>query len=156
MKRRSGPRIPLDLRGLTGRQDLFRISGATRRDPAVAPWFAHDPAGLRAIALQWFARIKQCGDDVLEVIHDGCPVACVEDAAFAYVNAFTRHVNVGFFHGAALDDPAHLLRGSGKRMRHVKLEPQGTLHAAALQNLISDAYLDIRRRLDAERLARSE
>jgi hypothetical protein len=34
---------------------------------------------------------------------------------------FRVHVNVGFFHGASLDDRACLLEGSGKRMRHVKL-----------------------------------
>jgi hypothetical protein len=27
---------------------------------------------------------------------------------------FTSHVNVGFFHGAALPDPARLLQGNGK------------------------------------------
>ncbi|MEI9965905.1 MAG: DUF1801 domain-containing protein [Caulobacteraceae bacterium] len=60
-------------------------------------------------------------------MHDGHPTACVGDAAFAYVDAFRAHVNVGFFHGAALDDPAGLLEGTGKRMRHVKpsLGPAG-------------------------------
>jgi hypothetical protein len=60
-------------------------------------------------------------------LHDGCPVACLGDAPFSYVNVFTSHVNVGFFHGAALPDPAHLLPGTGKRhMRHVALRP-GTI-----------------------------
>ena len=36
------------------------------------------------------------------------------------------YVNVGFFHGAALDDPAGLLEGTGKRMRHVKAAPGAT------------------------------
>ena len=67
--------------------------------------------------------MRACGDDVRELIHDGCPVACVEDAPFAYVNSFKSHVNVGFFNGASLDDPARLSEGSGKRMRHVKLKP---------------------------------
>jgi hypothetical protein len=51
------------------------------------------------------------------------PTACSDDAAFGYVNAFKDHVNVGFFYGALLRDPAHLLEGTGKRMRHVKLRP---------------------------------
>jgi hypothetical protein len=80
-------------------------------------------------------------------MHDGCPVACVGDAAFGYVNAFTAHVNVGFFQGAGLDDPADLLQGTGKRMRHVKLRPDSGVDAASLQRLIEDAYADMRRRL---------
>jgi hypothetical protein len=32
----------------------------------------------------------------------------VGDAPFGYVNAFSAHVNIGFFYGAALDDrPAY-------------------------------------------------
>ena len=59
-----------------------------------------------------------------------CPVACVEDAPFAYVDSFTSHVNVGFLRGAALDDPAGLLEGTGKRMRHDKLKPGSEVDTA--------------------------
>ena len=82
-----------------------------------------------------------------ELMHDGCPTACIDDAAFGYVNAFKDHVNVGFFYGALLKDPAHLLEGTGKRMRHVKLRPGQDVDAAALSNLIDVAYADIRARL---------
>ena len=88
-------------------------------------------------------------------MHDGCPVACAEYAPFGYVNSFKGHVNVGFFFGAALEDPAGLLEGSGKRMRHVKLSPGGELNAAALSDLIDAAYVDIRARLDAERASKN-
>src|SRR5436190_11761509 len=99
---------------------LMRFPGAVRRDPAVEAWFARGDA-LRGFALPWFERMRACGADVRELLHDGYPTACVEDAAFAYVGAFTAHVNVGFFQGAGLPDPADLLQGTGKRMRHVKL-----------------------------------
>jgi len=88
--------------------------------------------------------MRACGDDVRELIHDGCPVACVEDVAFGYVNAFRSHVNVGFFHGAALKDPAGLLEGAGKRMRHVKLKPMQSFNSAALGALIDAAYAQVR------------
>ena len=146
-------RVPLDLRGLGGRLEIFRISGAVKRDPAVDRWLTDEPTELRSIARHWFARMRLCGDDVRELMHDGCPVGCVEDAPFGYVNAFKNHVNVGFFHGAALDDPAGLLQGSGKRMRHVKLKPGGEVDAAALDDLIGAAYVDIKVRLDAERFS---
>jgi hypothetical protein len=64
------------------------------------------------------------------------------DVPFACVNVFKSHVNVGFFNAAALADPARLLEGNGKRMRHVKLSPGRQTPAEALRALISTAYLD--------------
>ena len=155
MREHSGRRIPLDLRGLSGREEIFRVSGAVKSDRAVDSWFTDEAVDLRAIAQTWFARMRQCGEDVRELMHDGCPVACVECVPFGYVNSFKSHVNVGFFYGAALEDPARLLEGSGKRMRHVKLRPGGELNAAALGDLISAAYVDVKVRLDAERPSRN-
>jgi hypothetical protein len=141
-------RVALDLHGLSGRVDILRFSGAVRRDPAIDVWLNDEPVDLRSIAKKWFARMRRCGSDVRELMHDGCPVACVEDAPFGYVNSFRSHVNVGFFYGAMLEDPARLLEGSGKRMRHVKLIPGTEINAAALSDLITAAYVDIQQRLD--------
>ena len=94
-----------------------------------------------------FDLMRDCGADVREILHDGCPVACVEDAPFGYVNAFKAHVNVGFYYGAMLADPVELLEGEGKRMRHVKLRPDDDPDFDALGDLIVVAYDDIRRRL---------
>lgn len=125
---------------------LFRFPSAVRRDPAVAAWLIEQPSGLREIAQQWFDVMRACGEDVRELLHDGHATACVEDAAFAYVNAFTAHVNVGFFRGAELPDPAGLLEGTGKYMRHVKLRPGRDDDTAALIELIESAYADMRER----------
>ena len=125
---------------------LFRLAGAVRRDPGVEAWLAA-PDPLRKIAQRWFEQMRGCGADVRELMHDGCPAACVGDAAFAYVNAFSAHVNVGFFHGAALEDPQGLLEGAGKRMRHVKIRWAQPVNEAALGALIAAAYADMRLRL---------
>ncbi len=155
MRKQRPRRVALDLRGLIDRVEIFRVSGGVKRDPAVDSWFTDGPDEQRAIAKQWFEQIRRCGDDVVELIHDGCPVACVEDAPFAYVNSFKSHVNVGFFYGAMLEDPAGVLEGSGKRMRHVKLQPGSEIGAKALRGLIHAAYLDIKTRLGAERSSRA-
>jgi hypothetical protein len=131
--------------------DIFRLNGATRRDRAVDRWLKRQPDELHFIANRWFMQMRACGDDVVELMHDGCPVACVEDAPFGYVNIFTAHVNVGFFNGAALDDPAGVLVGAGKRMRHVKLKPLVEPDVTALSALISAAYLDIKAQLRLHR-----
>ena len=102
---------------------------------------------LGAIARLWFEVMRGCGDDVRELLHDGHPTACVGDAAFAYVNAFTAHVNVGFFLGAEIADPGRLLEGTGKFMRHVKLRPERDIDAVALRRLVETAYTDMKGRL---------
>ena len=127
--------------------ELFLLPGAIRRDPGVDAWFHAPDHELRRIVQPWFERIRGCGSDVSELLHDGHPTACVDDAAFAYVDAFRAHANVGFFCGAALDDPAGLLEGAGKRMRHVKLHWGRPANDAALEDLIAAAYRDIRLRL---------
>ncbi|NDC58450.1 MAG: DUF1801 domain-containing protein [Alphaproteobacteria bacterium] len=129
--------------------EFLRFPGGVRRDPAVEAWFSGVTDPLRLMVRPWFERMRACGPDVVELLNDGCPVACVGDAPFAYVNAFKAHANVGFFLGAALADPAGLLEGAGKRMRHVKVRPGAPLDADALEALIAAAYDDIRARLAA-------
>ncbi len=129
---------------------LFRLNGATRNDPSVAAWFAAPDHDLRRLARPWFEALRACGPDVGELLHDGHPTACVDDAAFAYVDAFSAHVNLGFFHGADLDDPAGLLEGAGKRMRHVKIRWGKPVDEAAVEALIAAAYGDVRGRLEGE------
>lgn len=126
--------------------DLFRFPDAVRRDPRVESWFLGVTDPLRIVARHWFDRIRKCGPDVRELLHDGYPVACVDDAAFVYVNAFKAHAAIGFYRGATLKDPAGLLEGNGKRMRHVKLRPGEPLDEAALAKLIKAAYDDMRQR----------
>ena len=108
---------------------------------------------LGEIARRWFEVMRNCGDDVRELLHDGHPAACVDDAGFACANAFKAHVNVGFFRGAELADPDRLLEGSGKFMRHVKLRPGVPVNEAALRKLIRAAYIDMQQRVDAEKIA---
>ena len=127
---------------------IFRLPSAVRGDPDVEAWFTAGDE-IRRLAEPWFARMRACGPDVREVMHDGYPTACAGDAAFGYVGAFKAHANVGFFHGASLDDPTGLLEGTGKRMRHVKLRWGQPVDAAALESLSEAAYRDILSRLDS-------
>lgn len=128
---------------------LLRFPTSVKRDPAIAAWMRAHSDELGTIAQRWFEVMRACGSDVRELLHDGHPTACVGDAAFGYVNAFTAHVNVGFFRGAEIADPDGLLQGTGRFMRHVKLRP-GSAVDAALTQLIETAYRDMRRRLHME------
>ena len=123
------------------RSDLLRFNGAVERDPAIDAWMKDHKGELGAIAQKWFQVMRQCGDEVRELLHDGCPVACLGDAPFGYVN-------VGFFQGATLPDPSRLLQGVGKFMRHVKLRPGTPTDAPSLTRLIETAYSDIKARVE--------
>jgi hypothetical protein len=65
---------------------------------------------------------RSAGDDVVELMHDGCPTACVDDAGFAYVGAYSAHVSVGFLRGS---DPPVAARSARRRAR-----PQGCVRRA--------------------------
>src|SRR5258706_5053293 len=118
---------------------LLRFFGTVKWDPAIETWMKEHPDDLRSITQRWFAVMRGCGADVRELLHDGHPTACVGDAPFGYVDAFSAHVNVGFFYGVALDDPTGLLESTGKRMRHVKVRWGRQVNAAALSDLIAAA-----------------
>jgi len=128
---------------------VLRFNGSVKRDPAIDAWMQSHSGALGNIAQRWFDLMRDCGDDVRELLHDGHPTACIGDAAFGYVNAFKAHVNVGFFRGAELADPNRLLEGTGKFMRHVKLRPECDVDAKALTKLIKAAYADMKGRFAA-------
>jgi hypothetical protein len=126
---------------------LFRLDDTRKRHPLVGQWLRELQGSSGAIARRWFESLRACGPDVRETMHDGQATVCVEGAAFAYVAAFSKHVTVGFFQGAALPDPSGLLEGTGKYMRHVKPMPDAGLDAPALLALINAAYLDVKERI---------
>lgn len=128
--------------------ELLRFDGAVEHDPAIEAWFAARPGAPGELARRWFAVMRGCGDEMRELVHDGCPVACLGDFPFGYVNVFAAHVNVGFYQGASLPDPAGMLEGAGKRMRHVKLRPGIEIDEAALRKLIEAAWVDIKEKVE--------
>ena len=132
----------------TMNNELLRFDNTLTHDPAIDAWLNGHTGELGDIARKWFEAMRGCGDEVREILHDGCPNACLGDVPFGYVNVFTSHVNVGFFQGATLADPARLLQGAGKRMRHVKLRPGAATDAVALSILIEEAYSDIKARVE--------
>jgi hypothetical protein len=74
---------------------------------------------LGGIAHRWFEVMRKCGDEVRELLHDGVRLHVWEMRPWL-LNVFTSYLSVGFFHGVALPDPARLLQGTGKFMRHSK------------------------------------
>jgi hypothetical protein len=126
---------------------FFPLEGAKRHDNSVQSWFSTPASETRTLARLWFNEWHACGQDVEELLHDGHPTVCVQGMALGYVNAFREHVNVGFFLGATLADPAGLLEGNGRFMRHVKVRPGRPDEDEYLRALIRAAYRDLKDRL---------
>lgn len=64
------------------------------------------------------------------------------------VSVFPKHVTLAFTRGVDLDDPAGLLEGTGKGMRHIRLHTLEELHRPAVRALLRKArtHAGIRRR----------
>jgi hypothetical protein len=65
--------------------------------------------------------------------------------SFVYVAAYAKGVNLGFWDGTSLDDPAGLLEGTGKRSRHVKIRSLADLDRPAVRALIRAAVAEAER-----------
>lgn len=64
---------------------------------------------------------------------------------YAYIAVHSSHVNLGFYHGAALRDRAGLLEGTGKKLRHLKLRDVASTKKPAILALLRDAIADRKR-----------
>jgi hypothetical protein len=58
---------------------------------------------------------------------------------FCYIGAHRDHVNLGFYHGAELSDPEHLLEGSGKKLRHIKVREIEEIDRPALGQFVQSS-----------------
>ena len=55
------------------------------------------------------------------------------------VGAFGHHVGVEFWRGTSLKDPSHLLEGTGKNLRHVKVRTVADATCPAMLALLREA-----------------
>jgi hypothetical protein len=67
---------------------------------------------------------------------------------FCYVAPFTSHVNLGFMFGKDLEDPARLLEGEGKRLRHVKVRDQEAVRNPEFRRFLQAAWADAPKALE--------
>ena len=129
---------------------VMRFPSSVKRDPAIEVWMKAHADELGAIAQHWFEVMRDCGDDVRELLHDGHPTACIWGRGIRLRQRLhSSRFNVGFFRGAEIADPDGLLEGTGKFMRHVKLGPERDVGTTALTRLIETGYTDMKRRLKA-------
>jgi hypothetical protein len=114
---------------------------------------AESTVSARPIAARLRAIVREVHPDTCEVVRLGDhaatyglgPRKMVE--GYCYIWPHAERVNVGFFQGASLPDPAGLLEGMGARLRHVKVHSLEAADAPALRALIVSAVAERRRAL---------
>jgi hypothetical protein len=63
---------------------------------------------------------------------------------YAYIAVQSLHINLGFYHGSSLADPAGLLEGTGKELRHVKIRDISSAGSVAIASLLRQAIAERR------------
>ena len=128
--------------------ELLRFNGAVERDPAIGAWMKKHAGELGAIAHEWFEIMRECGDKVRELLHDGCPVACLGDAPFGYVNVFTSHVNLGFFRADRSRIRPGVLQGHWQVHAPSQTETGNSRERRSSKPAHRTAYSDIKARVE--------
>ena len=62
--------------------------------------------------------------------------------AFIHIAVYADHVNLGFNRGANLSDPRGLLEGTGKLIRHIRVDGISTIRKPEVKKLIQAAVKD--------------
>ena len=113
-------------------------------NPSVEEWLADLVPAIKAITKQLRVEAKKNLPNVHEFIYHDAIGYSVNDSPFdriCYIAPQKKgYVNFGFFFGAGLPDPTHLLIGEGKRLRHVKVRSIEDAKNPALAKLIAATW----------------
>ena len=101
--------------------------------------------GLASIAKKLKALILELDPQAVETVRLGDNAATYGVGpkkmtdGYAYIMPLRSYVNLGFYQGALLHDPAQRLEGTGKRLRHVKIRSTTEVGRPALRALLTAA-----------------
>ena len=115
-------------------------------DPVDVFFDAYSPAA-QAIGRALRAMVQQVMPSATEKLyarhnHVSYLRATSVAAPICYICPVNDYVRLGFWFGAHLPDPGHLLVGTGKRLRHVKVRSLEDATALALRRLVEVAWAD--------------
>ena len=100
---------------------------------------------LQAIIRTLREVATKCMPEAHEIIYHSAIGYSLTKSPFdriCYIAPQNKYVNLGFFFGAYLPDPQHLLVGEGKRMRHIKVRSVEDASNPALEQLMKEAWND--------------
>ena len=97
--------------------------------------------GLEEVVAAVRRLVKKTVPSAAEAVNPwGVPVFEV-NGTVCFLMVGKQHVTLGFAQGTSLPDPAGLLEGTGKNLRHVKLKTADQVSNPHLENLIIEAVV---------------
>ena len=102
-------------------------------------WFANLPDAQREQLVELRRLVMSLGEGVVEEFKWSRPCYSNEKGIFCYFHSTKKHATLGFEKGTSLADPALLLEGEGKNMRHVKLKQGANVSSKELLALLRQA-----------------
>ncbi|MGH2501926.1 MAG: hypothetical protein ACRDID_05335 [Ktedonobacterales bacterium] len=114
-------------------------------EAAIAAFLAGYPPQIAAICPRLRALVAQVAPGARETLvahhnHIAYSASGKPSERIAYICPLREWVRLGLDYGGALDDPAGLLEGEGKRLRHVKVRTLEQAEAAALAPLLAAGW----------------
>lgn len=91
---------------------------------------------------QYILELYPDCNELLYHTHALTAVFCISDKlsdAFCMLPIYTNHVNLGFNKGTLLNDPDHLLTGSGNLIRHIDVKEASDYRNPKVKALIQEA-----------------
>ena len=123
---------------------------AQTRIGTFAELMAESEPAMRPIATRLREIVLETHPEAVEVVRLGDRAATYGlgpkkmSEGYCYVLPYTSWVNLGFYSGADLPDPASLLEGTGARLRHVKVRSVPAAELPAIRDLVLAALEDRR------------
>jgi len=77
---------------------------------------------LRALVLEEMAPCYENIYDAYSAVAIGYGTSDRLSDGIFHIAVYGKHVNLGFNDGATLDDPKHILKGKGNRIRHITFD----------------------------------
>jgi hypothetical protein len=97
------------------------------------------PAELRDVAEQLRKLMKKTVKSAKESVNSWKIPTYESNGPMCFFMVGKYHVTFGFLRGTSLPDPARLLEGTGKNVRHVKLRTAEDVKEPALRKLLQAA-----------------
>jgi hypothetical protein len=102
-------------------------------------YLSDQPAKNRTLIRALRKFVKRTAPKLEESVKWGNGCWLKGKAPVAYVYSDEGHVQLGFFHGASLEDPKGLLEGNGQYVRHVKVRAVADIDEKAFGKLLRQA-----------------
>ena len=113
------------------------------------------PAELRDVAEQLRKLMKKTVKSAKESVNSWKIPTYESNGPMCFFMVEKYHVTFGFLRGTSLPDPAGLLEGTGKNVRHVKLRTAEDVKEPALRRLL-EAAARLNKKEPMEKVMKSE